>query len=72
MQTTTKICDTFDEAVDEGLLLEDRDKGVNTFILLAPKSSKESFTKCIINSTIGVIRPSNNNKWILIWNYDNN
>lgn len=64
-----KQLNSFEECVTEGLLLEDKDKGVNTFIILAPKSSKESFSKCIISSSFGVIRPTNNNKWILMWKY---
>ena len=65
----TKRLNSFEECVKEGLLLEDNNKGVNTFIILAPKSANESFSKCIISSTIGVIRPSNNDKWMLMWKY---
>ncbi len=60
---------TFDDAVEQGVKLEDKTKGINSFILLAPKTTTEKLSRCIISSTKGIIRRSNTTDWVLIWTY---
>lgn len=60
---------TFDEAVEKGMIMEDKSKGYNTFILLSPKTENDKLSRAIIGSTKGIIRRSNTNDWVLIWTY---
>lgn len=72
MKTKTQLNsqhNSFDEAVEKGLTLEDSSKGHNTFILLSPKTENDKYARCVIGSTKGVIRRSHSNKWRLIWSY---